>query len=85
MKTKTCSRCGEEREYFEFHSNKSKPDGLASWCKVCTYNYNLKGWVINFERSEIRRYLPIFLDNLQTERNPWYLEDNKPVDLWKII
>jgi hypothetical protein len=39
----------------------------------------------SFIALEIKKYLPIFLDNLQTERSPWYLEDNKPVDLWKII
>lgn len=32
---KTCSKCKDEKKVFEFSKNKSKKDGLASFCKEC--------------------------------------------------
>jgi hypothetical protein len=34
--TKHCPKCGQNHHYSRFHSNRSKWDGLASWCKGCT-------------------------------------------------
>lgn len=33
--TKVCSGCGEEKEYAEFHRDKSKADGHHGQCKLC--------------------------------------------------
>jgi cobaltochelatase CobS len=38
---KRCTRCGARKSRSEFYKNKSRPDGLSSWCKVC--NNELKG------------------------------------------
>ena len=36
---KTCSKCGEERPLDTFSKNKSKRDGLNSYCKPCMRSY----------------------------------------------
>jgi glutaredoxin len=35
MPTKTCPHCHETKSTDEFYKNKSNPDGLQSYCKVC--------------------------------------------------
>ena len=35
MKTKICSCCKETKTAFEFGVNRSRKDGLQSWCKAC--------------------------------------------------
>lgn len=39
MKTKICSKCGEEKELCEFVKDKTKKDGLRPNCKVCNRIY----------------------------------------------
>ncbi len=36
VQVKTCTACGDLKDIHEFHSDKSKPDGRRSRCKVCT-------------------------------------------------
>ena len=33
--TKRCSKCGEIKDFSQFHKNKNSPDGYYSWCKGC--------------------------------------------------
>lgn len=35
MQTKRCSACKETKPVSEFHSDKSRKDGLAAYCKSC--------------------------------------------------
>jgi hypothetical protein len=35
-KTKYCGHCHTEKPISEFYTNKSKPGGLATYCKECT-------------------------------------------------
>lgn len=37
--TKVCRKCGQEKPYSEFHKGANK-DGLSSYCKECTSEYN---------------------------------------------
>ena len=37
MKIKTCTKCKINKNTSEFYKNKSAKDGLASWCKACSY------------------------------------------------
>ena len=39
-KTKTCTRCKKRRKVAEFYKDKSQKDGLSSWCKACTKDYD---------------------------------------------
>ena len=38
--SKTCSKCGEDKLFNEFHRNSSQRDGLRSECKVCRKIYH---------------------------------------------
>ena len=35
MSTKTCTKCGVEKDVSEFSKNKKNKDGLKYWCKLC--------------------------------------------------
>lgn len=39
MKTKTCKCCGAELPINAFTKNKTKKDGLNTWCRKCTSEY----------------------------------------------
>ena len=32
---KTCTKCGQEKDFKEFHKDKHNPDGLTYACKEC--------------------------------------------------
>jgi hypothetical protein len=40
QKTKVCTRCGKRRKVEHFYKDKSMKDGLTSWCKSCTLDYD---------------------------------------------
>jgi hypothetical protein len=39
MPTKTCRKCGVEKDAAEFSPHDRSKDGLQSWCKACFANY----------------------------------------------
>ena len=39
---KTCTKCGETKDFNEFNKNKSKKDGYQGTCKVCISESNKK-------------------------------------------
>ena len=36
--TQKCTKCGEDKPYSSFPKNKTKKDGIGSWCKACHSN-----------------------------------------------
>jgi ribosomal protein S20 len=40
QKTKVCTRCKKRRKVVEFYKDKHMKDGLSSWCKLCTKEYD---------------------------------------------
>jgi hypothetical protein len=40
QKTKVCTRCTKRRKLEQFYKDKSMKDGLTSWCKSCTLDYD---------------------------------------------
>jgi len=69
MSTKTCTKCGVEKDVVEFDKDKTKKDGLFSWCKSCKkeyreanrekiHKYNNKYYEVNHEReiSRVKEY-----------------------------
>lgn len=43
MQTKTCNKCGEEKDLSSFHPNKSCSFGVVGTCRVCT-NKRVEVW-----------------------------------------
>ena len=44
MKTKTCTKCKQDKELTEFNRDRSKKDGRYTYCKVC-HRAKQKNWV----------------------------------------
>jgi hypothetical protein len=40
VRTKVCTRCHKRRKVEGFYRDKHTKDGLASWCKACTREYD---------------------------------------------
>lgn len=40
LRTKVCTKCGQERPMEEFCKNRKSKDGLFCWCKQCKKEYN---------------------------------------------
>ena len=38
--TKKCTRCQKRRKVENVHRDKHQKDGLSSWCKSCTREYD---------------------------------------------
>lgn len=73
MSTKTCSKCGVEKDVVEFDKDKTKKDGLFSWCKSCKKEYR------KVHREEIHKYnTKYYGDNREREisRLKKYTEKN---------
>ena len=51
MTTKVCSKCKVEKGRDEFYKNRSKSDGLASLCKICSYLRSAKWKKENPEKA----------------------------------
>lgn len=40
QKTKACTRCKKRRKVENFHKDRQMKDGFASWCRLCTKEYD---------------------------------------------
>ena len=40
QKTKVCTRCKKRRKLDLFYKDMHMKDGLSSWCKACTKDYD---------------------------------------------
>ncbi len=40
MKTKTCTKCGQEKPLSEFGKNRGFKDGFSYWCRQCWRKYH---------------------------------------------
>lgn len=88
MQTKICSKCKEEKEVFEFYTDKSKIDGYYSSCKECKIIYT------KTRVDENKTYLKLWkIDNPNyhkkfREKNPNYVKEyyknNKEVLLERV-
>lgn len=77
---KICTKCGETKVKTEFGSNKSKKDGLQTWCRSCVKTYNKTYYVNTPERNDQRiawkeKNIPLLQDYVWN-----YLLDNPCVD-----
>ena len=61
---KTCAKCKEPKANKEFYKNRSEPDGLHPWCKLCRkpsdkkHYLAIKTWALvrEWRSSLVRRY-----------------------------
>lgn len=52
--TKKCTKCGESREFSEFHKRTAGALGLDSWCKGCKRVYRRQYFLANKENEVVR-------------------------------
>jgi hypothetical protein len=71
MNTKTCTKCGIEKEVTEFHKDRCQSSGLSYICKNCKKNYHL----INKElkNKKIRIYEQQNKDKIRLRKKEYYL------------
>lgn len=70
MKSKTCSHCSTPKDTSKFYKNRTEPDGLQPWCKLCRgeadkkYYQENKDWIKEREwrSSLVRRYNITYID-----------------------
>ena len=75
---KVCPRCGLAKDVSEFHVCRSKPDGLASNCKVC--RQEICGRYRSENRERLREYNRQYrIDNREEtlEYSRWYRKTPK--------
>ncbi len=74
VKTKTCTKCGEEKALSEFGKNCKYKDELAYWCKSCTKSWRLEN------KERIKKLSKLYYLNHSDEikkRCKKYQNDNK--------
>jgi hypothetical protein len=78
---KTCSKCKELKLFSAFNKNKSKKDGFATECKVCTKKYNSAYYSINKDEllSQMQNYREINKDKLAIQSQKYYLENKNKI------
>jgi hypothetical protein len=69
---KKCTKCKLNKERSEFHKNKTKRDGLQSWCKVCKIPLDTK---LNKKRSiEYKRKVKVKYYNTDNGKEHRYAD-----------
>jgi len=53
---KSCTKCGFDRPFSEYHKDKSHADGYRSFCKSCVAVYMKKNYVDNREKIIAKTY-----------------------------
>lgn len=75
---KTCSKCGESKDFSEFKRDKTKPDGFYSSCKQCCK----KQWSDNYEniaekhRKKNKIYAQLNKNSISVYRKKYH-QDNR--------
>lgn len=54
---KLCSKCGIEKNTSEFRKDKSKPDGVQTFCKVCARDHHRSQYSENYSEKYKARNL----------------------------
>lgn len=77
---KKCSMCNEEKEYSEYYKNKSKDDGLQSYCKPCYKKMNKKYYDKNKEHlyEQKKEYISKNRDKINAYYRKKYAENSEP-------
>ena len=70
---KRCPKCGETKPRIEFGKNKTKRDGLGSYCKQCRAKYRIEN--TDKERERNARYYRENADKLREDHAFYYREN----------
>lgn len=78
MSTKICSKCGKEKDIYDFPIRIDARDGHRSWCKVCESIRIKKYWALNSERlcHQKNEYRELYRDVIVAQ-NQKYREENR--------
>ena len=55
MSLKTCTKCGEEKPFEDFHKDRSKPSGRTYECKKCHKKRTMNNYRINAEEKKAQQ------------------------------
>jgi hypothetical protein len=82
VQTKTCKKCNTNKQSSDFSKDKSKPDGLTSYCKVCAA-HKAKAWKeANKEKASAREAAWRLTNkerNIETQK-VWYRANKEKYD-----
>lgn len=69
-----CSKCGVDKPLADFGKNRSRPDGLAHWCKACARAGNAKYYRTNTEtaRAATKRWNAENADRKAEKQRQWH-------------
>jgi len=88
VETKYCPKCGETKKLTEFFRNKTKKDGLTSWCKECTGDYNRKYSKQRYSESkwykeQQAKYIPLELTGEEHRNRVDFINRVRMEAVWK--
>jgi len=84
MKTKFCSKCGEEKNIDEFPVSKQTRDGVYSWCKDCKNN-KIKEYYYKNKEHILKRHKKYYYKERKSilKQKKEYYYKNKDILLYK--
>ena len=79
MMTKVCSKCKAEKSVDCFYKNKSRKDGLQSYCKECKGSYDKKFCITNAEKisAKSKLYKKLNAEKIALASKQYYLNNRK--------
>jgi hypothetical protein len=81
MPTKICSKCGQEKDYSEFNKHSISKDGLKSWCRICSKEYNRKYYNIKENTDNKNKYFKKYYysnkEKIKKHKRDRYKKDEK--------
>jgi len=70
--TKKCPRCGTIKASSEFNKSNSSKDGLQSYCRVCTKEYNTIWQKTEAGKTNNTEVLPVVEEGFDSTNKGWY-------------
>lgn len=70
---KYCPKCQKNLPLCEFNKNKTQPDGLCTYCRLCTAEYKTEWRLRN--KTHIETYQVKWLDENPNYHKNWYQEN----------
>ena len=78
LNVKQCGKCKSSKPLEEFDKNKTKPDGVQTFCKTCKKEYNIKYYAKTKNVHNPSRYENRRRHNAEVRDYILSVKDNKP-------